>query len=137
MKVIHTYNLRKNVVEYQTDSYEFVPNGKFQWFKKWIWNFLHKTGCLKQFFGKEEKYERIVIDDVDLANKLFKMYMSFKSYHYSVPSCVYMGTEDFEEICNCNLNIVGFETSIKLNINYKVFNVPVKIIPHMKGVLFV
>lgn len=135
---IHTYEIRPKIIQVPTDSFEFVPTGKFRWFKKALWRFLHWSGCLNQYIENTETYQKIYIDEKDFSKKVFEVYTSYVGLTSKIPKHVYMGPEDFYQLTYQEPGLNEVKTFVQFHKDrWTVFNIPVTVVPYMEGILFV
>lgn len=120
-----------------TSAYEFHPTSKFTFLQKWFWNWLIKLGALKQYWNEKISYVRIDIDQNDFANRLWEAYSKCFPYN-TKPKQVFLGPDEFQELISQQYdNKLPFTFDITMGYSGTLFNLPVTVIPHMKGVLIV
>lgn len=135
---IALYKIKRTTTPILTEAKEFVPTGRFLWFKKILWKFLLNHGCLHDYYDQTETYERIEFNRKDFTNSLLEKYNECK-YQARRLTKVYMGPEDFEELADLDYKNKTnfFNFNVTIHQDRTMFNLPIQIIPYMKGILFV
>lgn len=119
-----------------------VPSGysvKYQWLER----LLFKLKWISVDYCDKELYNVVAFDEKDLTKKLLDRYYSIKAYSkYDKPSIVYMGTGDFYDLTSSRELMTSgmlnaFDFTVQAHDGYRLFNLPVKVIPYMEGILFV
>lgn len=122
-----------------TNSFEFVPKGRFKFLQIWMWKLLLKMNALKPFWQDQNKVERVHINRMDFAKNLWEAYGRCFPYMDRKPKKVYMGPHEFTELAHSHIdsNILrsAFTFDAEMKYNGYVFNLPITIVPHMNGVL--
>lgn len=125
------------------DAYIFKPTGKLQWLQQKLYTWLMKRGSLQHWQPSYAVYKKIVIDHDKVSKKLIAAYRGIFDYYGRDAKRVYMGFEDYESLMGESmedLRHVGFDFNMRYNYNDRemtVMNLPVHVVPHMKGVLIV
>jgi hypothetical protein len=131
---VHKSSIRK----IHANSYEFKPSGRFIYMKNLLWKILKKTNCLKLYFDEKEVIERVDIDSEKLYDKIYKQYFSILDRGFK-PKHVYIGIDEFQDVSGLTDNNGNYnmQFDMKLNYNKTLFNLPVTVLPYMKGLLIV
>lgn len=115
-------------------AYTYTGNN---WFTNFLWWLLFKFDALQPYFSVREEVKRVEInaDSVGAAVAEYLRVTAPGLY----PKAVYLGPEEFENHIFGDYNHdypVDFDVQLKQQ-DYRVLNIPVKVVPHMSGVLVV
>lgn len=127
------HKISSSVEVYEDDSLI-----EFKW--AWLKNLLFKLKWIKNGWSDRTVYNVVQFNDKDLASKLLARYYSVQSYNIR-PKHVYLGPEDFNELLDSkqvfDMGIAKIDFSVPISEGRRIFNLPVTVIPYMKGILFV
>lgn len=132
----------KDFIPFSTPAFEFKPKGKFLFLKKWMWKKLHEWKQLDHHYDHTIQYRTVSIDRVRVADRLLTAYKYCFPYNMR-PTRVYIGPEEFDELVggfNNVRQILQFDVEMGFGYGkdgYHIFNIPITVLPHMKGVLIV
>ena len=114
-----------------TESYEFKPkNEKHQA----MWDELMEAGCLTHHMEKTMGRKMFRINSDDLIQKATKHMMNISSYAANPPTNILMGLGEHFELTGHKESYSFYEPP-KYNTEGKLFNLNLKVVPHMKGLL--
>lgn len=117
-------------------GYSLKENAK--WYSKIMWGLLHRFKALQDEFIRSVSYKTITIDNQKLQDKLYEYYLQAYRLNRASPTVCYIGPEDFRQIVVENLPDYPYRLVFSPeNIDNKLFGVTIKVIPYMKGILFV
>ena len=136
--IISMYVHKSSIIKVPTNSYEFKPSGRFIYIKNLLWKILKKSNSLKSYFDQEIAIERVDIDNNELYDRIYKQYFSILDQGFK-PKKVYIGIDEFQDISSLTDNNGNYvmQFDMKLNYNRTLFNLPVTVLPYMKGLLIV
>ena len=109
---------------------------KYDWLRK----LLVKFGWISNALDECTKYETIEFKTDEFVKDLLAKYYYACNLNKQIRH-VYMGPEDFDELLSNKraheMGIFNIDFTVPISYNRTVFNVPVTVVPYMKGVLFV
>ncbi len=125
-----------------TSAWE-INHTKWQRLEKLCVSFLKWTKCLRHHFDKNQLVTSIVIDKDKTAREIIRIAYDQLTMVGLRPKEILIGRKQMEAICedmkglNC---LQPFEFSVDFAKNFdnsgiRLFNIPVKVIPHMDGIL--
>ena len=122
-------------------KFTYNPEGRFPWLQKALFWCLQRLDC--QAKTEKVKIERHVIDGVDFLGRLWKQCETLENYLGRRPSRIYIGSEDFAKLMDesepPSLRFC-FQARYYNNDTRSigtVFDVPVEVLPTMRGTLVV
>lgn len=132
--------MSKKITPIRKNSGAFIAykGGKFFWLQKKAESFLRKYGT--EYWFMDDSISYVSIDTNHFAEKMSKQWIEFINTYNKDPKIVYMGIEDFIEIQKEPfMERIGFNMRAKIGDEYGITwrNLPVEVIPHMKGILIV
>lgn len=133
--IVTMHYLRDKIIHVPTDAKRFVPKGRLAFLQRWLWSWLNKFGSLEEHLDREVKVEKIEFRKKDFADRLIDAYLS--CFPDKQPTHVYIGPAEFEELMFINSNYVSLDFSVQMGYNRRMFNLPVTVVPYMKGCLIV
>lgn len=133
--IVSMHYLRDKIIYVPTDAKVFAPEGRFAFLQKWLWSLLSKFGALQDHQDQKAIVEKIEFSKKEFADRLLDAYCD--CFPNSKPRHVYIGPVEFEELMFVNPNYIQLDFDVKMNYNQTMFNLPVTVVPHMKGCLIV
>ena len=122
------------------DQWKFQPAGRWSCLQKLAWKLLMRTGALETGIEYTTTYQTIQIDgDKALASIMKQRHYAFSQFCRR-PTMIYIGPEDMADIMRdvgyCNVKSpINF--SGRAGYDYDIYDLPVRIVPHMRGCLVV
>lgn len=137
--VVYMTKLKSTTVEainYSYVQYVEVGGSILNNIYMWIYKFLLRRGALKHPVENTVEVKRVDINRKKFSTALFEAYMS--CFPRDKPTQVYIGPDEFNKILGEPVSVdSGFDFHVPMNYNRTIFNLPVKVVPHMKGILIV
>lgn len=131
---------------YQASTFEVTDFDRWKytrrnWFTDLLWKILHKLGCLANPVDTKTEYRRVIIDLDSVSRAVWKC-MDGMYLRKTRPSQIFMGPKEFEKHLTESIarDFMMQRYDFKVNFHdggYKMFDVPVHVIPHMEGILVV
>ncbi len=130
------YKLSDHVEWHIIDGARKDPDKPFLWLQRLLYKALLKLG--QPAMEPTIKHERHLIDGDDFGAAVFKGVENVHEYLNRSPCKIYMGPDEFNELANPKTSgRFGFDFQMTLVRDRTVFNVPVQVVPYMKGFLVV
>lgn len=114
-------------------DWNFKPVKRWSWLHKMSWWFLRKTGALQNADIECTEYREIIIDRKEVSETIFSAMNEMNIGHIR-PKAIYMGPESFRQALH-ERDSYGF--TLSMGHNYEMFDLPVTVIPWMRGVVVV
>lgn len=115
------------------------------WRQKFAWWLVKKTGAAKEYYEENTVYEQLEFSASEFFNKILEAKIRIFNEHFynKNPSIIYIGSEDFADLMNSKKarDAGFFAHTISFNVTARfdaeIYNLPVKVLPYMRGCLIV
>lgn len=116
------------------DKWEYK---KKNWITDFLWNTLHWFGCLSNLIEDEYIVYTAEVKHNDLSEAIFDIIRSIRSVDIK-PTHVYMGYDEFDKFCSGKYaQNMYINFNLPIGHDMKIYDMPVTVVPHMKGFLVV
>lgn len=126
---------RPELMEFvSADKWTFAPQKRWSWLHRAAWWFLRKTKGVSNAIDCKTTYKEVVINRKRVADRIMQTIDELNIANIR-PAEIFMGPDEFDEAMHEMRDSYSF--SVQMGLDRKLFDLPVTIIPWMRGIVIV